>query len=149
MPPLIGRNTGTAIGSGAWDMAGLLGKLDSQRQENANAQLIADAKRQNVVDEMAKLRLEQERDAKADASWNAFSKELTENPDYDQMARANAAMRHGVTGDDRAKNFLGATLGAGNQGIRKEAETAKGQRFTEQMDFRKSKAQQDYEFADK
>jgi hypothetical protein len=144
------------------DMANFLRQGD--QTQNAQA-----ASRGNLVDQMARRLLDQERQqadadriatekAKQDAKDEAekagrdgvatFSRWVNENPTATFSQKNAKALELGVAGIDDSKNFLGGEMGNQRFGETVAENVRKGGRFTEQMDFRKSKAQQDYDFAE-
>ena len=158
----IGKNTAGAAGASLMDMANFL----RQGDQNQNSQAATKA---NLVDQMAKRLLDQERqekDAKADADRiaaekakldakakaeqgvAAFSRWVNENPTATFSQKNAKALELGVAGIDDSKNFLGGEMGNQRFGETVAENGRKGGRFTEQMEFRKGKAQQDYEFAE-
>ena len=158
----IGRNTAGAAGASLMDMANFL----RQGDQNQNSQAATKA---NLVDQMAKRLLDQERqqkDAQADADRiavekakakaeqagrdgvAAFSRWVNENPTATFSQKNAKALELGVAGIDDSKNFLGGEMGNQRFGETVEENGRKSGRFTEQMEFRKSKAQQDYDFAE-
>ena len=162
----IGRNTAGAAGASLMDMANFL----RQGGQIQNSQA---ASRGNLVDQMAKRLLEQERqekdaqadadriaaekakqDAKAEAEKAgrdgvaAFSRWVNENPTATFSQKNAKALELGVAGIDDSKNFLGGEMGNQRFGETVAENGRKGGRFTEQMEFRKGKAQQDYDFAE-
>lgn len=162
----IGKNTAGAAGASLMDMANFL-------RQGGQIQASQAASRGNLVDQMAKRLLEQERqekDAQADADRiaaerakldakakaeqagrdgvAAFSRWVNENPTATFSQKNAKALELGVAGIDDSKNFLGGEMGNQRFGETVAENGRKGGRFTEQMEFRKGKAQQDYEFAE-
>ena len=162
----IGQNTASAAGASLMDMANFL-RQDDQLQNKQSTD------RMNLVDEMAKRLLEQEKqekDAQAEADRIAaekakldakaasekagrdgvasFSRWVNENPGATFAQKNAKALELGVAGLDDSKNFLGGEMGNQRFGETVAENTRKGGRFTEQMEFRKGKAQQDYDFAE-
>lgn len=162
----IGQNTAGAAGASLMDMANFLRQGDQIQNSQASTKA-------NLVDQMAKRLLEQERqekDAQADADRiaaerakldakakaeqagrdgvAAFSRWVNENPTATFSQKNAKALELGVAGIDDSKNFLGGEMGNQRFGETVAENGRKGGRFTEQMEFRKSKAQQDYDFAE-
>lgn len=162
----IGQNTAGAAGASLMDMANFLRQGDQSQNSQASTKA-------NLVDQMANRLLEQERqekDAQADADRiaaerakldakakaeqagrdgvAAFSRWVNENPTATFSQKNAKALELGVAGIDDSKNFLGGEMGNQRFGETVAENGRKGGRFTEQMEFRKGKAQQDYDFAE-
>lgn len=137
----IGQNTASAMGQGAFQLANMLGGIQNREDD--------------LVTKLARQRIEREKNdaeattqAKTDEGFRLFQGYISENPNSTPAQRADAALQFGVTGDDRAKNYLSANLGGNRFGESQSENVRKGERFTDTMKFRTDKARSDYEFAE-
>lgn len=156
----IGQNTAAAAGASLMDMANFL----RTNEQNAVAQQErADGRNQNLIDRLARHMLEQEKmkaeankanaeqanKASQDEAFKLFQSDIATKPQATPAERAQMALARGVTGDDRAKNYLAADLGAGRFGESQAENLRRGERFSDTMKFKTDKAQQDYDFAER
>ena len=163
----IGKNTAGAAGASLMDMANFL-------RQGGQIQASQAASRGNLVDQMAKRLLEQERqekDAQADADRiaaerakldakakaeqagrdgvAAFSRWVNENPTATFSQKNAKALELGVAGIDDSKNFLSGEMGNQRFGETVAENGRKGGRFTEQMKLKKAKLDSDIDYADR
>lgn len=153
----IGQNTAGAAGASLMDMANF---LRANEQNAAAQQERADTRGQNLIDRMARQQLERERmeaeaskaaaEAKAkssqDESFKLFQADIAAKPQATPAERAQMALARGVTGDDRAKNYLAADLGAGRFGESQAEKLRNGERFSDTMKLKREKLDQDRGF---